>query len=54
LARIKAMNRLLRWMPDGNSTAETAVAAAAGFLAGRLLQGDFPVLDNILALLGAG
>lgn len=48
------MDRLLRWLPDGNSTAETALAAFAGFLAGRLLQGDLPVLGRILALLGVG
>ena len=54
VARIKAMDRLLRWLPDGNSTAETAIAAAVGFVAGRLLQGDLPVLGQILTLLGAG
>jgi hypothetical protein len=54
VARIKAMNRLLRWLPDGNSTVETGIAAAVGFLAGRLLQGDLSVLGQALALLGAG
>jgi hypothetical protein len=54
LARIKAMNRVLRWLPDGNSAAETGIAAAVGFLAGRLLQGDLSVLGQILVLLGVG
>ncbi|MCU0975399.1 MAG: hypothetical protein MUC71_03690 [Steroidobacteraceae bacterium] len=48
------MNRLLRWLPDGNSTVEAGIAAAVGFLAGRLLQGELPVLGKILAMLGAG
>lgn len=48
------MDRLLRWLPDGNSAVETGIAAAVGFVAGRLLQGELPLLRQILTLLGAG
>jgi hypothetical protein len=48
------VNRLLRWMPPGNRTLETGVAALAGFLAGHALQGEWPLLERVIALLFGG
>jgi hypothetical protein len=45
------VDRLRRWLPDGNSTLETSVAALAGFLAGRALHGDWPLLERVFSLL---
>jgi hypothetical protein len=35
------VNRLRRLLPDGNSTLEAGAAAAAGFLAGQTMHGDW-------------
>lgn len=54
LARIKAMDRLLRWLPDRNSTLESAVVAMAGFLAGQAFRDEWTWVARFLTrLLGS-
>lgn len=48
------VDRLLRLLPDGNWTLEAGVAAVAGFLAGRRLDGGWSWVDRIMALLIGG
>lgn len=48
------VNRLLRMLPDGNSTLEASIAALAGFLAGQAVQGDWPLVEWIVSLLFGG
>jgi hypothetical protein len=48
------VNRLRRWLPDGNWTLDAGVAALAGFLAGQSLHVQWPVTEKVLALLFGG
>lgn len=48
------MNRLFRWLPVEGSTLEVGVAAVAGFLAGQVLDGEWPLFERIVATLFGG
>jgi len=45
------MNGSGRWWTELGSTVEASAAALAGFLAGQALDGEWPLLQNLLGWL---